>query len=67
MNPDLIKIMDILWDEPERIPDLGAISEVIQASKKPIALVQGLVYLLWLASERPDDFDVEVARLMAED
>ena len=64
MNPELMQIMDILMDEPNQMPDLEAVSTIIAGTDKPIALVQGLVYLLWLAAEKPEDFDAEIVRLM---
>ena len=66
MNTELIQIMDILMDEPGQYPDLSAVSAVVAGSEKPIALVQGLVYLLWLSAERPEEFDSEVVRLFNE-
>lgn len=66
MNTELMQIMDILLDDPATEPDLNAVSAVIAGSAKPIALVQGLVHLLWLAAEKPDLFDSEVVRLLDE-
>ena len=66
MNTELIQIMDILMDEPSQYPDLSAVSAVVAGSERPIALVQGLVYLLWLSAERPEEFDSEVVRLFNE-
>ena len=66
MNTELIQIMDILMDEPSQYPDLSAVSAVVAGSEMPIALVQGLVYLLWLSAERPGGFDSEVVRLFNE-
>ena len=66
MNTELIQIMDILMDEPGQYPDLSAVSAVVAGSERPITLVQGLVYLLWLSAERPEEFDSEVVRLFNE-
>lgn len=66
MNTEIIQIMDILMDDPNSYPDLDAVSAVVAGSTKPIALVKGLAYLLWLSAERPDEFDSELSRLMDE-
>lgn len=63
MDSELMQVLDILMDDPTSEPDTSAVSAVIAGSSKPIALVQGLVRLLWLAAERPDEFDTEVVAL----
>ena len=56
MKSDLIKIIDVLFDDPKHEPDLAVVKNIAAATDKPIALMAEVVRLLWLADERPDEF-----------
>lgn len=62
-NSEVIQILDICMQEPDTPPDRNAISAVAAGSSTPIALLSEVVRLLWLAAERPEDFDGEVNNL----
>lgn len=63
LNSELSQLLHVLMDEPDHEPDLNIVSHVIAGSEQPIALTQQLVLLLWLAAERPDEFDQRVLDL----
>lgn len=63
LNDELVQLLDVLLDQPDREPDLNIVSHVIAGSQQPIALTQQLVLLLWLAAERPHEFDQRVLDL----
>lgn len=63
MKTELIQVLDVVMNEPERSPDLSAISAIAAGSKRPISLMCELVHMLWLASEHPEEFDKAVCAL----
>lgn len=63
MKTDLIQVLDVLMDSPEESPDMNAISAIAAGTDKPIALMCALVEMLWLASEKPEEFDEAVCAL----
>lgn len=60
---ELEQIIDVLFDDPTTIPDMNIISHIAAGSERPIGLLKDVVYILWLASERPDEFDEMVKAL----
>lgn len=63
MKTDLISVIDILLDEPGVEPDLAAIKTIAYSTSKPVALMAEVVRLLWLAAEKPEEFDKEICAL----
>lgn len=63
MKTDLIRILDIVMDDPKTTPDLAAIKTIAYSTSKPVALMAEVVQLLWLAAERPREFDDAVLEL----
>lgn len=63
MKSDLIRILDVCFDNPSEAPDLAAVKNIAAATDKPITLMAELVHLLWLAAEREPDFDKAVCAL----
>lgn len=63
MKSDLIAILDILLDDPSHEPDLAAIKTIAYTTNQPIALMAEVVRLLWLAAEKPEEFDKAVVAL----
>lgn len=63
MKSDLIKILDVLFDEPSHEPDLSAVRNIAATTYYPITLMAEVVRLMWLAAERPAEFDEAVSAL----
>lgn len=63
MKTDLIRILDIVMDDPKTTPDLAAIKTIAYSTSKPVALMAEVVQLLWLAAEKPEEFDKEICAL----
>lgn len=63
MKSDLIKILDVLMDSPETAPDMAAIKNIAALTPLPVTLLAEVVRLMWLAAERPSEFDEAVFAL----
>lgn len=63
MKSDLIAIIDVLLDIPSSEPDLAAVKNIAATTEAPIELLAQVVRLLWLAGERPEQFDAEISEL----
>lgn len=63
MKSDLIKILDVLLDEPNNSPDMAAIKNIAATTPLPVTLLAEVVRLMWLACERPHEFDEAVLAL----
>lgn len=60
---EIIRVLDVLLDDPQSGPDMNVISQIAAGSSTPIGLLQDVVYLLWLCAERPLEFDEAVVGL----
>lgn len=63
MKSDLIAVLDVLFDNPSVAPDLEAVKNIASGSEHPVELMAELVRLLWLADEKPFEFDDAVVEL----
>lgn len=63
MKSDLIKILDVLFDQPKHEPDMAAIKNIAATTPLPVTLLAEVVRLMWLCGENPDEFDKEVSAL----
>lgn len=63
MKYDLIAILDTVMDQPNVEPDLAAVKTIAYTTNQPIALMAEVVRLLWLAAEKPEEFDKAVCAL----
>lgn len=63
MKSDLIKVLDVLMDSPDTEPDMAAIKNIAALTPMPVTLLAEVVRLMWLACERPHEFDSAVLAL----